>query len=302
MAKRLLPHVSKNNVRDVVRNCDICKSIDPAPITWSRGNLSVQSNWSRIAIDVTHFRSCCYLSLVDCGPSRYAVWRFLRNESAGEICGVFAQILCDFGPPGEIVADNGASFRSIEFLKLLKDWNINIHFGCAYRPQGNGIVERNHRTVKCMAARTNKAIHECVFFYNANPKSSDGISPAHSFFSRHFRFPFEKTCKEEIENASADFLVGDRVYVKPHPMSCASKWCTGVVSKVNPFNVEVDGIPRHISDIRLKDAVDAVSDQGLDERCNDVELDLDSEPDTVDVSPRPIRMRRCPRRFDDLVL
>ena len=55
------------------------------------------------------------------------------------------------------------------------------------------------------------------FFYNANPKSSDGISPAHSFFSRHFRFPFEKTCKEEIENASADFLVGDHAYVKPHP-------------------------------------------------------------------------------------
>ena len=64
-------------------------------------------------------------------------------------------------------------------------------------------------------------------------------------------------------------------------MSCASKWCTGVVSKVNPFNVEVDGIPRHISDIRLKDAVDAVSDQGLDIRYNDVELDLDSEPDPL---------------------
>ena len=58
MAKLLFLHVLKENVHDVVRNCDICKSIDPAPITWSRGNLSVQSNWSRIAIDVTHFRSC----------------------------------------------------------------------------------------------------------------------------------------------------------------------------------------------------------------------------------------------------
>ena len=135
MAKRLLPNVSKENVRDVVRNCNICKSKDPAPITCSRGNLSVQSNWSRIAIDVTHFRSCCYFSLVDRGPSRYAVWRFLRNESAGEICGVFAQILCDFGPPGEIVAGNGASFRSKDFLKLLEDWNINNHFRCAYCPQ-----------------------------------------------------------------------------------------------------------------------------------------------------------------------
>ena len=126
MAKRLLPHVSKENVRDVVRNCDICKSIDPAAITWSRGSLSVQSNLSRIAIDVTHFRSCCYLSLVDCGPLRYADWRFLKNESAGEICGVFAKILCDFGPPDEIVADNGASFRSNEFLKLLELSLIHI--------------------------------------------------------------------------------------------------------------------------------------------------------------------------------
>ena len=67
--------------------------------------------------------------------------------------------------------------------------------------------------------------------------------------------------------------------------------------------MEVDGIPRQISDIRLKDAVDAVSDQGLDDRYNDEELDLDSEPDTVNVSPRPIRTRRClPRRFDDFLL
>ena len=42
MAKRLLPHVSKENVLDVVRICDICKSIDPARIMWSRGNLSVR--------------------------------------------------------------------------------------------------------------------------------------------------------------------------------------------------------------------------------------------------------------------
>ena len=106
MAQRLLPHVSKEDVRDVVRNCVIFKSTDPSLITWPRGNLSVQSNWSRIAIDVIHFRSFCYLSLVDCGPSRYTVWRPLRNESAGEICSVFAQISRDFGPLGEIVADN----------------------------------------------------------------------------------------------------------------------------------------------------------------------------------------------------
>ena len=90
--------------------------------------------------------------------------------------------------------------------------------------------------------------------------------------------------------------------MKPHPKSCASKWCTEVVFEVNLFNVEVDGIPRPISDIRLKDAVDAISDQGLDGRYNDVKLDLDSEPDTGDVSPRPFRMRRCSRRFDDFVL
>ena len=61
-----------------------------------------------------------------------------------------------------------------------------------------------------------------VFFYYANPKSSNDISSAHSFYSRHFFFHLENTCEEEIDNTFFEFLVGDQIYAKPSPMLYAS--------------------------------------------------------------------------------
>ena len=46
-------------------------------------------------------------------------------------------------------------------------------FRAAYRPAGNGIVERNHRTVKVCAERARITPEEAVYWYNVMPK--DGI-------------------------------------------------------------------------------------------------------------------------------
>ncbi|KAF0296723.1 Methyl-CpG-binding domain-containing protein 13 [Amphibalanus amphitrite] len=62
--------VSKPAVRDVVRRCQTCASIDPAPERWPGGSLGTERTWDRLAMDVTHVHGHPYLTLVDCGPSR----------------------------------------------------------------------------------------------------------------------------------------------------------------------------------------------------------------------------------------
>ena len=76
--------VTRAMARAVVETCDTCRSIDPAPVRWRHGSLSVAVTWQRLAIDVTHYQGLDYLTVIDCGPSRFSVWRHLRRAGAAE--------------------------------------------------------------------------------------------------------------------------------------------------------------------------------------------------------------------------
>ena len=52
--KLVNPRVPRAAVQVVVREC---QSIDPAPVHWKPGKFKVSENWSRVEIDVTHFRN-----------------------------------------------------------------------------------------------------------------------------------------------------------------------------------------------------------------------------------------------------
>ena len=48
--------------KSVVKACKTCRSIDPAPVRWKKGGLSVMDNWKRLAMDITHHNGENYLS------------------------------------------------------------------------------------------------------------------------------------------------------------------------------------------------------------------------------------------------
>lgn len=65
--------VTRAEVQEVVKQCDVCMSIDPVPVKWQHGSLGVTETRSRLAIDFTHYRSNIYLIIVDCSPSRFCM-------------------------------------------------------------------------------------------------------------------------------------------------------------------------------------------------------------------------------------
>ena len=67
--------------------------------------------------------------------------------------------------------DNGAAFRSQALKDVVDKWNVKRYFRDAYRPSGNGIVERHHRTIKARAERGQVTPMEAVFWYNVSPRS-----------------------------------------------------------------------------------------------------------------------------------
>ena len=109
--------------------------------------------------------------MVDCGPGRIAIWRQLKRESADEIASILNEIFLERGPVEELLMDNTTVFRSELLKRALDNWGVQRFFRAAYRPSGNGIVERHHRTIKAMAERGSISPMEAVFWYNMSPRA-----------------------------------------------------------------------------------------------------------------------------------
>ena len=263
------PAVTRARARTAVRNCDVCRTIDPAPVKWRHGTLDVPQTWQRLAIDVTHYSGQSYLSIVDCGPSRYCLWRLLRREDSASVVQKLEEVFFERGAPEELLCDNDTAFRSRHFAAFAAHWNVTLRFRAAHVPSGNGIVERNHRTIKVIAARKQCSIAEAVHLYNVAPRDDGNAddSPA----SRVYRYAVRDCvqpgrgelappeCNSELNAArapppggNAGLTVGDSVWVRQRGMRCTDPSRRGTVNGiVSEQVVTVDGIPRHVKDLRL---------------------------------------------------
>ena len=73
------------------------------------------------------------------------------------------EIFLERGPVDEVLMDNGAAFRLQALKDMLDKWNVRRYFRAAYRPSGDGIVERHHQTIKTVAERGQVTLTEVVF-------------------------------------------------------------------------------------------------------------------------------------------
>ena len=119
-------------------------------------------------------------------------------------------------------------------------------------------MERNHRTIKQTSARCGKSIDYCVFWYNLIPHGNKDIIPSSKLISYKWQNPFlEVEVNSEIDDGQESdkraYSVGDKVWLKPHGARCTSLWNPEIVTKVNSEqHVEVDGMPRHVCDMRRR--------------------------------------------------
>ena len=226
--------------------------------------MKVNKVWDRLACDVTHVGQEKFVTIVDCGPSRFAVWQRVNHEDETEVVACLRKVFEWYSAPKELLMDNGRAFRSKKVEELCNKWAVNRLFRAAYKPRGNGIVERNHRTVKRIKARRGGTVEEAVRVYNRTPRGPLYAVPAEVMFGRSVTNPIVRKARvsdgnpermDENRNTSGgsgQYREGDRVVVKPPNARCDTRWSGGTVTRVNsPWNVDVNGVPRHIQDVRL---------------------------------------------------
>ncbi|KAG1712192.1 hypothetical protein GQR58_002379 [Nymphon striatum] len=224
LARQIRRNLTREQVKRELVGCEACQRIDPArreENLVAQGSLAVDGNWRRVAVDVTHYGANHYLSMVDCGPSRFAIWRRLSSETAASIIAQLQGIVIERGPCDEFLLDNSTAFRSAAVEQFADEWGISLRFRAAYAPSGNGIVERNHRTIKRIAERGGISPEEATFWYNVTPrKDTDaGSVPSKGLYRYTWRVPFDVNFVQVESCDDSPFAVGDEVWVKP-PILC----------------------------------------------------------------------------------
>ena len=276
-ARRVLPGVTKGLVRGVVSTCELCRSIDPAPVKWRKGELSVDQVWDRVAMDVTHVRGRAYLTLIDCGPSRFCIWRPLRLQTSSAVVEQLESIFLERGPPRELLADNDPAFRSRRFHAFATRWGVQLRFRCAYVASGNGVVERCHRSIKVIAARKDCSVAEAVYRYNVTPLNDETAdsAPANVLYRYEVRVqgldervpPEPRVCElsDGMAHGHSRYRSGDSVWVRPPRARCDTKYDKGEVTRViSDQCVEVNGVPRHVRELRRRSR----SENGVEDAAN----------------------------------
>ena len=299
-----MPQVPRSLIKEVVRQCVECNSIDPEPVRFCPGSLNVPQVWRRLAIDVTHVDNDRFLSIIDCGPSRFGIWRRLSSEDAGTVSRSSEEVFQERGPPREILLDNATAFRSQTLTDLCEKWGVHLEFRAAYYPQGNGIVERHHRTIKRIVARARVSPLMAVHLYNTAPLKDEQVESCP--MSRIYAYDWRKNVDETVSTDGdvCPYTVGQTVFVKPADARCTTCWRTGTITHIHSSRkVDVDRMPRHIRDVRPVE-MDGSSDSSTEE-----EEILPKENNTEEMNERryPSRDRRppdffVPRCLDDPVM
>ena len=114
-------------------------------------------------------------------------------------------------------------------------------------------MERCHRTVKVIAARKQCSISEAVYWYNVTPRddSNEGTAPANVVYGYVVRVRGLSETLQDACESHAEYRVGDAVWVKPPHGRCDTRYGTGrVTGVISQHAVEVDGVPRHVRDLR----------------------------------------------------
>jgi hypothetical protein len=150
-----------------------------------------------------------YIVQARCSLTAWPEWRALRTET-GRTLGafIFEEILCRWGAVEEIVTDNGTAYvAALDWLA--NKYGIRHIRISAYNSRANGIVERQHRTireslVKACEGDTSKwpTLAPFVFWADrATTRKSTGYSPFYMAHGIEPILPFDLTL--------ATFLVPD---------------------------------------------------------------------------------------------
>ncbi len=139
-----------------------------------------------------------YLLTYACMATRWPEAIPLRNVTANEVSEAFCQIVCKTGLPDTVLTDRGAVFTGKVFRKTCELFGCGQITTTPYHPQGNGVVERLHGTLKPMLAKASlrgidwvRFLPIALFALRQMPHRDSGLSPFDLVYGFQVRGPLD---------------------------------------------------------------------------------------------------------------
>ena len=123
-----------------------------------------------------------------------------KDQKSSTVANVLvSRVFSRFGPPAVIHSDQGRNFESNLMHEIYNMMGVKKSRTTAYHPQGDGLVERQNRTLQEIISNFVSEHHnnwdlwldQAVFAYNTSIHESTGLSPYELVFGRPPRMPIE---------------------------------------------------------------------------------------------------------------
>lgn len=142
-------HITREQARQIVKNCPSCAVHLPVQhLGVNPKGLIPNALWQ---MDVTHIPEFGNLKYVHVNIDTYSGFIFVTlqtREATKHVIAHMLSALSVLGSPQQLKTDNGPGYTSNSFAQFCKCLNILHTTGIPYNPQGQGIVERAHCSLK----------------------------------------------------------------------------------------------------------------------------------------------------------
>ena len=189
------------DVKNYIMSCDTCKKFNKnthkQALYHSRPVIS--EPYDEIALDIIgplprSKKGYRFALTAICMASRWPEVYSLNNTEAESIVNALVEFISRNGIPSKILTDQGTQFTSGIMAQTCQALGITHIKTVPYRPQGNGIIERFHGTLKPLLAKAaSQGIDWPTFLplalsaIRAIPCRSTGYSPAEIVFGKNTR-------------------------------------------------------------------------------------------------------------------
>lgn len=194
---RLLFSITREQARQIVRQCQGCLTLLPEPhLGVNPRGLTPGELWQ---MDVTHFSPFGKLKYIHVSIDTFSGFlcaTLQSGEATKHVISHMISCLAFLPLPKTLKTDNGPGYTSTSFKQFCAQLNIKHITGIPYNPQGQGIVERAHQTLKNMLTKlqhskgilypphnNNKTLlNHALFVLNFLTLDNDGKSAADRFW------------------------------------------------------------------------------------------------------------------------
>ena len=142
---------------DIKRFCEICVPCKKAKAGKKLSNIGEfkvpDRRFSHVIVDLVgplpDSYGYKYLFTAVCRTTRFFQAIPVKDPSATEAAAAFLHgWLALFGLPSTVSSDRGGSFSAELWKEMMSKLNINVKYPASYRPESQGLLERQHRSLK----------------------------------------------------------------------------------------------------------------------------------------------------------